>query len=233
LTTKNDALMATLLHHNAVFLHVPKTGGTFLRRLFEALDLVRFNFARDHADMERTLHVSRHYPGNFLRCSLRLGENLDRRVGRCYKFCFVRNPFDWYESCWRFLVAQPRLLLESSRTRFGFKQDPWQPWAEIMPLMRPDFNAFVAEVIRQRPGYVTQLFERYADPQHIDFVGRQEYLQEDILLVFKHLGVECDPAVFQKPGRVNESQPRPLQWDADHRDLIYALEAPAFRRYGY
>jgi hypothetical protein len=29
----------------------------FLRRLFEGLDLVPFNFAHDHADMERALHV--------------------------------------------------------------------------------------------------------------------------------------------------------------------------------
>jgi hypothetical protein len=123
--------------------------------------------------------------------------------------------------------------LGPSRTRFGFKQDPWQPWSDIIPLMRPDFNQFVAEVIRQQPGYVTRLFERYADPQHIDFVGKQETLQADIQLIFSHLGIHFDSAFFQKMGRINESQVPPPQWDSDLRDMIYALEAPAFRRYGH
>jgi hypothetical protein len=77
------------------------------------------------------------------------------------------------------------------------------------------------------------LFERYADPQHIDFVGKQETLRADILLIFSHLGIHFDSAFFQRLGRINESQAPPPQWDSDLRDMIYALEAPTFRRYGY
>lgn len=227
--------MATLLKGNAVFLHVPKTGGTFLRRLFVAMDLVRFNFGRDHGDMERTINVSGHYPGNHLLRSLQLGKNLDRHVGRCYKFCFVRNPFDWYESFWRFLQDHPGESFQprKTRTRFGFKYDAWHPWTGLEQCADPDFNRFIKNVAGQFPGYLTQMFGWYADPRHIDFVGKHETLLEDIQVVFNHLKVAYDPAVVDTLGRVNESRAARPVWDRENRELIYRLEYPVFWRYGY
>lgn len=226
--------MATLLHGDAVFLHVPKTGGTLLRRLFVEMKLVRFNFARDHSDMPRTRHVSRHYPGNFLLRSARLGRNLDRYTDRCFKFCFVRNPFDWYESCWRFLIRQDMpALLAPPRSRWGFRNDPWHPLAPLAPLMDADFNRFIFKIIQHRPGFLAQLFAQYADPRHIDFVGKQETLAEDIRQVFARLNYDFDEAVLQRLGRVNESEGVRPVWQADNRERIGMLERPVFEQYGY
>ncbi|HNE29818.1 MAG: sulfotransferase family 2 domain-containing protein [Saprospiraceae bacterium] len=228
--------MAILLKNDAVFLHVPKTGGTYLRRLFVALDLVRFNFSRDHADMERVINVSGHYPGNFLRCSMRLGKNLDRYTRHCYKFCFVRHPFDWYESYWRFRCDHPGERFvppRQMRTRFGFKYDDWHPWALVEPLFDPDFNRFLENVIRHCPGYLTQLYSWYADPLHIDFVGKQETLIADTRHILDHLGIRYPDAIFQQQGRVNESRAARPQWDAANRDMIYRLEYVVFQQYGY
>ena len=227
--------MATLLKPDAVFLHVPKTGGTFLRKLFVDMGLVRFNFGRDHADMERTINVSGHYPGNYLLRSLQLGGSLDRYVDKCYKFCFVRNPFDWYESYWRFLNDRPGLSFkpQKNRSRFGFPIDPWHPGAALEPLVDPDFNRFIDKVVRHCPGYLTQMFGWYADPQHIDFVGKQETLENDMRHIFEQLKIKYDPGVFAALGRVNESRaPRPL-WSAQNREMIGKLEFAVFQQYGY
>lgn len=227
--------MAILLKNDAVFLHVPKTGGTYLRRLFVALDLVRFNFSRDHADMERAINVSGHYPGNFLRCSLRLGKNLDQYARRCYKFCFVRHPFDWYESYWRFRCDHPGELFvpRQTRTRFGFKYDNWHPWAPIEPLFDPDFNRFLDNVIEHCPGYLTKMYGWYADPLHIDFVGKQECLIEDTMQVLNHLQIRYPADIFERIGRINESrEPRP-KWNDSSREMIYRLEYGVFQQYGY
>jgi hypothetical protein len=227
--------MATLLKCKAVFLHVPKTGGTFLRRLFIAMNLIQFDFSRDHADMERVIHASKHYPGNYLLRSIQLRKNLETHVKECYKFCLVRNPFDWYESYWRYMQDkqwQPYTHIPS-RTRFGFRQDTWHPWQAIEPLKDPDFNKFIEKVIQQQPGYLSKLYNGYADPRYIDYVGKQETLAKDMQHIFEHLKVSFDPSLFKSVGTVNESKSSKPAWDKDNRQMIYQLEQETFKKYGY
>ena len=45
--------MALLLKNNAVFLHIPKTGGTWVRSVLQEFDLVQGPLGHGHSDFER------------------------------------------------------------------------------------------------------------------------------------------------------------------------------------
>jgi len=225
--------VATLLKGGALFLHVPKTGGTFLRKLFVALDLVKINFARDHSDMRRTLHVSKHHPGSFLYSSLRLGRSVEREAKRSFKFCFVRHPFTWYESCWQFMEDLGWQLPLPPPSRFGFYNDPWHPLEPVAQAADKDFNSFMRKMTRQHPGYLTRLYEQYAPAGWIDFVGRQENLIADARHILDHLKVNYDESIFSSLGRVNASKTLRPVWSEENKKMICELEKGVFEKYGY
>ncbi|MFZ5551712.1 MAG: sulfotransferase family 2 domain-containing protein [Bacteroidota bacterium] len=227
--------MATLLKPGPVFLHVPKTGGTFLRMFFKESGLIRFDFARDHADMERVLNVSSFYRGNFLKRSIQLGKNLDHYVAGQYKFCFVRDPFSWYESAWKFLMDNKAQTFSQNKTRsrFGFKIDTWQPWNDIEKCRDEDFNRFIECMLKHYPGYLTGLYNRYSDERHINYVGKQEELEHDTRKIFSETGIPFNKELFRKTGQVNKSKTPAPKWNDNNRNRIYREEKAVFMKYGY
>lgn len=227
--------MATLLKCDAVFLHVPKTGGMYVRRLLQAMDMIRFDFSRDHSDMERTLHTSKYYPGNFYKRSFQLGKNLDTYASSCFKFCVIRNPIDWDISYWRFMSDLKWKSLAPTRTttRFGFRYDQWHPLVVLEQYADADFNVFMRKVLDNHPGYLSQLFSSYADPSAISFVAKQETLIEDMATIFHKLNIAHDSSIFLKPGRVNESFTAVPNCSSLTRDRIIRNEEEIFIRYSY
>lgn len=227
--------MATLLTCDAVFLHVPKTGGMYVRRLLQSMNLIRFDFSRDHSDMEHTLHTSKYYPGNYYLRSLQLRGNLDTYVGRCSKFCVVRNPVDWYVSYWRFMCDHNwrTLAPTQTRTRFGFRYDQWHPLVALEKFAGNDFNLFVKGVVSAYPEFLSQMFAAYADPSHITYIAKQETLIEDMKRIFDQLKVPYTNENFNKPGRVNQSITQQPVCSSSSRELIFKSEEQAFLRYGY
>ncbi len=207
----------------------------YLRRLFQSLDLIRFDFSRDHSDMERTLHTSRYYPGNFYKRSLQLGKNLDVKIDSAYKFCVVRNPFSWYESYWRFMcdLDWKSMAPTNARTRFGFKYDQWHPLTSLEASADSDFNLFIHKVVTTQPGFLANLFSSYADEKHIDYVAKQETLETDIKNIFDHLGVKVSQKQLSFPGKVNTSQTSKPNWNAESRAQILISEKDVFLKYGY
>jgi len=207
----------------------------YVRTIFTKLNLIRFDFSRDHSDMQRTLNTSQYYPGNFYKRSLQLGKNLDRHVKPLYKFCVVRNPFSWYESYWRFMQDRnwSSLLPTQTRTRFGFRYDQWHPFAPLELCADPDFNHFMEKVIEKQPGYLTRLFESYADPQHISYVAKQETLEDDLRKIFDQLNVKYDNSVFASTEKVNASKTSKPTWDEGLRKSICSAEAGVFEKYSY
>jgi len=227
--------MATLLKCNAIYLHIPKTGGTFLKNLFEKMNLVEFGFSRDHADMERVVNISNHYPGNYLLRSIQLKRNLETHIQQCYKFTFVRNPFDWYESYWRFMedLKWKPFTNIPARTRFGFPQDTWHPFKPIEKYGHSNFNIFIENIIKHEPGFLTNMYNGFTSPEHIDFVGKQENLMEDILTIFRQLKIPYDPNLINLNYKINESKASRPSWDKDNKNLLFKLEEETFKKYGY
>jgi hypothetical protein len=180
--------------------------------------------------MERLLHCARHYPGRYLEALAKAGPRWQSQARAAYKFCFVRHPLAWYESYWLFMRGRGWNawgVTPSGRRR-------WHPNAALDGLGDADFNRFARNVLRRRPGYVSEMYSWYATPE-IDFVGVQERLAGDLAAVLRHLGVEFDSERLTARDRVNvstrhEGEPA---WDEGLRAEMEAAEHAAIARFGY
>jgi hypothetical protein len=226
--------MTSVLKNGAVFLHIPKTGGSWITRVLIELDLIAAPLGHEHTDWDRAFWNDRfHHDGKVLRSILRRSVRSRRALVRikpdCFRFCFVREPLKWYESRWRF---------EQSRNwkRMGDELDPykWHPNMMLSGLGSPDFNTFMHNVNKKRPGYLTEFYGWYVKPG-IGFVGKQESLQDDLIKAFALMKLEIDPARVRAVEPVNEtpsSIPKP-EWDPKIRRETLRLEYASYVRFGY
>ncbi|MDP1569141.1 MAG: hypothetical protein Q8L86_03985 [Vicinamibacterales bacterium] len=207
--------MATLLKCGGLFLHVPKTGGNWVRDVLDAHDLVYAHIGGKHAGprqlapLERLLQVPHRY---------------DRPNRPLFKFCFVRHPLRWYESWYRMNVARGWPTWDED-------EEAWNPSVELNGLGAPDFTRFIENVLTRRPGFVSDLFDYYAGDAH--FVGRQETMAEDLAAVFATLGIALPAASLRRRARVNVSDEASVSLAPALRQDVEASERRGYERYGY
>ncbi|MCB9109935.1 MAG: sulfotransferase family 2 domain-containing protein [Anaerolineales bacterium] len=208
--------MAILLKCNSIFLHVPKTAGNWVADILEKNDLVFSHFGGKHSNMEQI---------NTFEKWFNLPEQYYRPKQPFTKFCFVRNPFGWYES---FFKMQRKL----NWPKWGVDPAVWHPNAALDGLGSQDFNMFVSNVLKRCPGYVSNLYGWYLLPR-IDFVGRQENLAEDMETILEGLGVSFDRDVLWKTAPVNKSDDADIHWEPDIREEVAYTEFSVFKQFGY
>ena len=223
--------MAIQLQSGAIFLHIPKTGGSWVEKTLTQLGLSKRTLGHKHADFERVI-----YPHD-LREALRWtgAASLRKLAGKSTfperppMFCFVRNPLTWYESWWKF---NQRLGWPT----WGELHDTnhWHPCAALNDLGSPDFNRFIENVISQAPGFVAGLYLRYLG-EGSPLVGHQESLQQDLHAILESLGYSIERSMLALD-RVNESriqEASPISWDETLRAEVLRLEYPVMKRCGY
>jgi hypothetical protein len=230
--------MATLIKGDVLFVHIPKTGGSWVRHVLRRQGLVVMEWPHPHPDMTRILNFPRMYPMHFIKQSLKHRSlTLYEKIRDSYKFCFVRNPFSWYESRWRFMKSLDwKSFHEQYKTEFPhILKTPWHPNEYLESIGPADFDTFMRAVIDRYPGYLTQMYGWYAPPQDIDFVGRTENLVDDLIHVLRHVGTSFDEQAIRDTGRINTSPKRvnKPEWGPDIRQAVRRLEAPIFEHFGY
>ncbi|GAG19660.1 unnamed protein product, partial [marine sediment metagenome] len=146
-----------------------------------------------------------------------------------FRFCFVRNPLTWYESFWRFKVS------------IGWEPDgdeldkwDWHPNSMLNGLGDDDFNQFVRNVTKKRPGYVTELYGWYTKTG-IHFVGKQEDLVDGLIKVLRVLNLNFDEDFVRnfEPQNTSDYAKYPVAWDKALRKDVERLEYAGIVRYGY
>jgi hypothetical protein len=228
--------MAFLLKNGAVFLHIPKTGGTWIKHVLQDLDLIQAPLGHQHSDWDRAFwHDKLHGDLKVMRYLVRRAIRSPRAQARinpdCFKFCFVREPLSWYQSYWRFMES-----LDWNWQAWGDEKNPyrWHPCAMINCLRSSDFNTFVHKVNKKRPGFVTEMYGWYVRPG-IGFVGRQEHLLEDMGMALALMGLQVGLEKKAPIARQNETPchiPVP-QWDPVLRKKTLQLEYAGYSRFGY
>lgn len=225
--------MAIILKGGAVFLHLPKTGGSWVSQVLRECGLVHRELRKPHKhlDAERVLRA---YPAGL--CN-RFGRIASRRLPRAaepelpFMFCFVRHPVRWYESWYKY-ASHPQVGWKS----FGRAGDPaaWHPNAMLNGLGADEFPEFVRRVIEGRPGYVSEMYSWYDRPG-VRFVGRQERLSDDLVEVLRILDLDFDEELIRsfKPLHVSPPPRRPIRWTPDLLSRVQRLEHASMVRYGY
>jgi len=222
--------MAILLKNGSVFLHIPKTGGRWVSGVLHELDLVDRVLPPRHLDIARFNHAlekelcDRHR-FKFMRDKLR------NSLAEPFMFCFVRSPFAWYESWFKFM-SRP----DQNWRYWGDanKMQDWHPVSALNGLGSSDFNEFIANVIDQQPGFVSRLFAFYTQGE-VNYVGKQERLADDLIQVLKLLGmdVNVDQVKDYPMFGVSDPSSEELSWDSDLKRRIAKLEYATFVRHGY
>jgi hypothetical protein len=110
-----------------------------------------------------------------------------------FRFGFVRHPVGWYRSYW------------SHRNRH-------QDWGdEILDnLARAPFPEFIEAVAAEAPGYLSRLYEFFLGPPgEIEFIGRYENLQHDLITALETAGQPFDVEAIRSTPPANVSAERP------------------------
>lgn len=204
--------MAILLKDNkALFLHIPKTGGTWITNILDRCKL-RGELLKGHrhSDFYRTFKQ----------------HNLPKDI---FTFCFVRHPIEWYKSWFRYMSQ-----FDDNYT-FGDENDiikKWHPNSMLNGLDRSTFESFIIGILKKRPGYVTEFFSWYT-PLQINFIGKQENLREGLIKVLKILKYDFDEEFIRNRSKINTSPEMELQLDNKIYNLLYKSEHAGLMRYGY
>jgi len=233
--------MTSELIDGSIFLHIPKTGGTWVCRVLQEMALIRREVGKHaHAGfVQATMYpqgkkrwkewgrLENWKPENWLRPGVRM------KMPRT--FCFVRHPVAWYESWWRYLRGKngdiPWLVNGANVDRYVKR---WNPLSAACETYCEDFHTYMARLHGKFPGYVTWLYGQYATPE-VDFVGKQENLREDLREVLALFGLAFDEGMLMGKRRINEAEfnEEPVVWDPGLLREVQAAEGTAMQRYGY
>lgn len=223
--------MAMQLKNGAIFLHIPKTGGNWVRSILERAGLVQSEIGHKHCDIDRVLFDPFLDKGvlNGLKRMLTVGKAA--AADRPFTFCFVRHPLRWYESWFKYM-SQPNRAWRDWPVRIG-RYDR-HPNAPLNGLGAEDFNVFIRNVLDKEPGFVTRMYASYTK-RGVAFVGRQETIREDLLEILGILGVEVDKSLVLASDRVgvSETPKNPIGWDAELKQEMIRQEYSCLCQYNY
>jgi len=231
--------MSIRLIDGSEFLHIPKTGGTWVREVLDRQGLIKGPVGgHEHANYDRVVFEThqRKRPGKqsgLVRRIKQIASGTQPAVSdqskKTFRFCFVRHPLAWYESWWKYMNARDWNEWGDSSVAGG-----WHPNLAINGLGSSDFNKFVCNVIDARPGYVSELYFSYAK-LGVSFIGKTESLADDLITVAEHLGLPADIEAIKHHGPVNASttSDQAIEWDPVVRQTLMRLELPALVHFGY
>lgn len=231
--------MAIKLINGAEFLHIPKTGGSWVTSILESNNLVLSYKGHKHADFDSNLFD---YDSNLFpigkgrkRNLIQLFSYLKSKVifkdlsynTTPFRFCFVRHPLSWYESWWKYM--------EGIKWRdFGKTNSAsqWHPNSILNGLGSHDFNEFIWNVIKKRPGFVSELYMSYTK-SGIDFIGKTESLHYDMLDLLIQFNFEVDREKLLSYPKVHKSKTIKVEWDPKLKAIMLKLEISALIHFGY
>ena len=189
-------LMLTMILHNlkCVFLHVPKTGGLTLGNVLK-------------------LHNGPHY-------EIKNGDHaLHLTDFNYFKFCFVRNPWDRFLSCYFYFRKYGRG--KGNDNHSGDLVNQYETFKDFVTNFDSIENQFKSPHFRNQLHWVDQ---------RLDFIGRFENLQEDFNAVCDKIGIPQ-----QKLPHKNKTKHKHYTeyYDNETRQIVAEKYAKDIEYFGY
>lgn len=191
------------LLQKSMFIHIPKTGGTFIREHFAESNWFESYGVGHGRKADFPNHAHR------------------------FSFTFVRQPVEWLISFWTFYkwVLEVNNCLEAQK-RWGDdavnKGIVWDSWRHdtnpVHMLWHADFDIFLCRIRDHAPNVADMAFQYFADG--VDFLGKNENLVNDLITALEMAGENMD---FYNPETIRSWQDR-RNVTARHADFIYNQE---------
>tara|TARA_R110000824_G_C15225590_1_gene678003 strand:- start:2362 stop:3711 length:1350 start_codon:yes stop_codon:yes gene_type:complete len=204
-----------LILPKSIFIHIPKTGGTWVRRAIEA----SMGIEKDSSEIKISGidHWGKTAHAKVQKIKRELGESLEDR----YLFSFVRKPLDLLKS---FYISKiyPELVdfedyKETNDKKISFKEF----------------------VYGKDLSFATKLYIKYLEmPKgifpHVDYIGRTENLKEDLIEALEMAGEDFDKDVIRnmppiRQGASLENAKEVIECDDEVLDFIREGEELAYR----
>lgn len=201
--------MPTAMLPRSCFLHVPKTGGTWV------------SHALATAGLDCRVVYEARYPQSWApygHADLRDLAGVD-----VFRFAFVREPTDWWRSFWAY------------RMRTGWEKQ--HEIDDVC--RSDHFCVFIEHVLEKLPGYLSNMYERFVGTpdDEIDFVGRFEGFAEDFIRALQRAGETFDEAVIRRylTTKINANDYSVLTagYPPELRRALQDAEKKAMQRFGY
>lgn len=214
--------VALLLPHS-IFIHVPKTGGTWVRKAIHKAGIPTSELACNwHAGTwdkpQRRADDLDLQPGHLC------WHNRLRDIDVCDRltFSFVRHPASMCISYWQY------------RQRTG-----WDLENNVDVFLKADtFEEFIKNTLEHsnQRGWVSSMFRSYLlhKERTVDFIGKQENLVEDLVRVLRLAGEDFDEDALRATPMQNVTEQESTFALPDHiLDLLLFGERDAIERFGY
>jgi hypothetical protein len=164
-----------LVTENTVFLHIPKTGGVFLKFALQLGGIKHWEVGQQH---EHFPLLFKYHDREFYK---------DKLV-----YTFVRHPIKWYQSRWAFRVKHGWRL--GHPLDYSCASNDFNTFLQNVLNFKPDgwCQFLFYEYCKN-------------DPELVDFVGRTENLLDDFFKVMKMANEEVDEDRIRSIPRANDS----------------------------
>lgn len=195
----------TLLLPNSTFLHIPRTGGTWVRKVLGENGLIveELRSTERSQSSENSLHSWHMIPPKIEK-----------------GFCFVRHPATWYQSYWCY----------KWQTNSWNRNNPFDAQCRD-----ENFNDFVEKSLRSYPqGYVALIYEFYTTHADFvglqenltsDLIAALNWVGEDYKL---------DKIVSARKENVSKQQWKQLaRFEPEMLRRVLEAEASLIEKYGY
>ena len=137
-----------------------------------------------------------------------------------FTFAFVRRPFDWYGSWWGYVRTGNRHL-------WAFLSAYPLDKFSVLP-----FPQFLEACAGWYPGWLSREFEEFVGrpDSQIEFVGRYESLQDDLVRALTLAGQDFDEDALRSVPPINTSFPPPL-CSQEIKQALIRSERAAYERF--
>jgi len=199
-------------YKKTIFVHVPKTGGSWVRSVLIKNGATEFSYPHDL--------IQHHY--------------LKIKIIGLKPFCFIRHPLMFIYSLWRHWAGNPQCRINNSNKKMYYQWDK-KAYGEILcrNIVESDINATLQNFTCNHPGFVSGLYNCFT--KGCILVGKYERIKEDLLQFLYQFNGSIEYPLFidiLNSTRVNVSQGDKLLVDKKIA-LEFMANEEACLRYGY
>jgi hypothetical protein len=201
--------------YNALFVHCPKTGGSFVVQTLKdklELNVRQVGYKHSHKDLVGPI----------------------RHRKKPYTFTLVRHPVTWYGSYWQMKMRAP----VDGKHWYNWQPGTlWHPNWEIDPRYGDDDFARFIEKVTTRTNYLHDMYRLYTGLgtyDTVDQIGKQETLTEDLITFLDTIGADYDKDLLLAAQPINKAfGEKKAQWTPELEALVLEAEQRTLLDYGY
>ena len=204
---------------NTFFLHIPKTGGTWVWRVLEkSKSNIKKITKKKHATYDyivgkKTSILEKRF-SNFQSSSLRF-------------FTVIRNPLTWYESNYKY-QKQVNWRKWGEKGNLNY----WHPLSVLNTEPIENFNEYMEFVNINYPGFLSHLYYSFTLTS-CAHVLKNETLSNDLLELNKLWKLDLNENIIISHKRANSSKSTDIIWTKKNYEDTLRNEINIFKKYNY